>query len=53
MVTEANTAVIQCGHLSFCYECIDTYHRLEPYKGCPVCNQEILLITRIFMDVNK
>ncbi len=50
---ECDTAVVPCGHLSFCHECISQYHRDYPNKGCPICDKEILLITKIFMNVNK
>lgn len=45
---EANHAVVPCGHMSFCGDCITTYHRENPTKGCPLCNQDIIMITRIY-----
>ena len=45
---KADTAVIPCGHKYFCYKCIDDYHKKEPRKGCPMCRQEIIMISKIF-----
>lgn len=44
----ADTAAIPCGHKSFCHSCIDNYHKSYPHKGCPVCRQDIMMITKIF-----
>lgn len=44
----ADTATIPCGHKSFCYSCINDYHTTNPYKGCPVCRKEIMMVTKIF-----
>ena len=49
---EANTATVPCGHMAFCHDCISTYHRENPTKGCPICNREIILITRIFRNID-
>ncbi len=45
---EADTATIPCGHKSFCHECITEYRRLYPNKGCPICREDIVLISKIF-----
>jgi hypothetical protein len=43
-----NTAVIPCGHKSFCYSCIEDYHKKYPLKGCPICNGNINVYCKIF-----
>lgn len=44
----ADTAIIPCGHLNFCYECIDNYHKSYPQEGCPVCRSKITNINKIY-----
>ena len=47
LTARANCAVVPCGHRSFCEECL----RLVNYShlnGCPICNNEILMIIRIY-----
>lgn len=44
----ADTAPTPCGHLNFCYECIDTYFKGNPNKGCPICRKNIIMITKIY-----
>ncbi|HMC99822.1 MAG TPA: RING-HC finger protein, partial [Ferruginibacter sp.] len=44
----ADTAVIPCGHKSFCYTCINAYHEQYPQKGCPVCRGDIIMMTKIY-----
>lgn len=43
----ANTAVIPCGHMFFCYECIDEYHKMYPNRGCPLCRGKIGSVNKI------
>jgi hypothetical protein len=43
-----DTAVVPCGHMSFCYGCIDNYHKMYPQKGCPVCRSDIITYTKIY-----
>ena len=50
---ECDTTVVPCGHLAFCYSCIEAYHIDYPNKGCPICDSEIIMITKIYMNVNK
>lgn len=45
-----NTAVISCGHMSFCLGCITEYHQTYPNKGCPICSKDIIMVTRIYMN---
>ena len=44
-----DTAPVPCGHMSFCHACIIEHHRRDPLKGCPICDKEIVMITRIYM----
>jgi transcription termination factor NusB len=44
----SNTAIIPCGHKFFCYECINSYSKNYPLKGCPICRQKIISILKIF-----
>ena len=44
----ANTAVIPCGHKFFCFDCIDNYHKTYTSRGCPICRENILCVTKIF-----
>jgi len=45
---DANTAVIPCGHKFFCFDCIDNYHKTYTSRGCPICRENILCVTKIF-----
>lgn len=45
---EADTATIPCGHKSYCHECITEFRQLYPNKGCPICRENIVLISKIF-----
>jgi len=40
---ECNTAVLFCGHMSFCEECA------LPLKICPICRTEVAKTQRIYM----
>lgn len=45
---KCDTVVVPCGHLAYCHACISEYHTKNLDKGCPLCNKEILLITRVY-----
>jgi len=43
-----DTAPIPCGHLNFCYVCIDGYRHQFRGKGCPICKQRIQDVNKIY-----
>ncbi|KAL4139139.1 hypothetical protein PRIC2_002637 [Phytophthora ramorum] len=47
---QAVTAVVPCGHLCFCEQDAETYHRncTSEYPTCPICQQEIVSLLRIY-----
>jgi hypothetical protein len=42
-----DTAIVPCGHKSFCLDCISTYKREFPGKGCPICRGVIQGVFKI------
>ncbi|KAG6968952.1 hypothetical protein JG687_00003480 [Phytophthora cactorum] len=47
---QAVTAVVPCGHLCFCEQDAETYRRncTTQYPTCPICQQEIVSLLRIY-----
>ena len=44
----ATTAVVPCGHASFCFSCIDAYHKADASHVCPVCRGPITSIMKLY-----
>lgn len=47
--SDANTAVVPCGHSNFCYECISSHHVNSQNKVCPICRNEIMMIVKLYV----
>jgi len=46
--SDANAAVVPCGHSTFCYECISSHHVNNQNKVCPICRTEIVMIIKLY-----
>lgn len=45
---DADTAVVPCGHSSFCNECISEHHIHSQNKVCPICRTEIMMVVKLY-----
>lgn len=43
-VNKKNCVVLDCGHVSFCYSCVESFVN----KPCPVCNQTIIRVVKTY-----